>query len=96
MKNFNLAQNYPNPFNPSTIISYEVGAKSPAAAGPLYVQLVIYDVLGRAVKTLVNKTPPAGKYKVTFDATGFTSGVYYYKLKVGDKYETARKMLLLR
>ncbi len=86
---FSLSQNYPNPFNPSTIINYELRIMKE-------VKLVVYDVLGREVKTLVNKTQPAGKYKVTFDATGFASGVYYYKLKAGDKYETTRKMLLLR
>ncbi len=92
---FSLSQNYPNPFNPQTIINYEVpvGANS---YSPPHVKLVVYDVLGREVKTLVNKTQLAGKYKVTFDATGFASGVYYYKLKAGKDFEKSRKMLLLR
>jgi Secretion system C-terminal sorting domain len=86
---FSLSQNYPNPFNPSTIINYELRIMNE-------VKLVVYDVLGREVKTLVNKTQSAGKYKVTFDATGFASGVYYYKLKAGKDFELTRKMLLLR
>jgi Secretion system C-terminal sorting domain len=89
VQNFALSQNYPNPFNPSTIINYELRIMNE-------VKLVVYDVLGRKIKTLVNKTQPAGKYKVTFDASGFASGVYYYKLKAGDKFEQTRKMLLLR
>jgi Secretion system C-terminal sorting domain len=86
---FNLSQNYPNPFNPSTIINYELRIMNE-------VKLVVYDVLGREVKTLVDKTQQAGKYKVTFNATGFASGVYYYKLKAGKSFEKTRKMLLLR
>jgi Secretion system C-terminal sorting domain len=86
---FSLSQNYPNPFNPSTIINYELRIMNE-------VKLVVYDVLGREVKTLVDKTQQAGKYKVTFNATGFASGVYYYKLKAGKSFEKTRKMLLLR
>ena len=52
-------------------------------------------VLGREVRILVNKKQPAGKYQVTFDATGMASGIYYYKIDAGDFVQT-RKMLLLR
>jgi Secretion system C-terminal sorting domain len=86
---FSLFQNYPNPFNPETIINYELRIMND-------VKLIVYDVLGREVKTLVDKTQQAGKYKVVFNAAGFASGVYYYQLKAGDKFETTRKMLLLR
>jgi type IX secretion system substrate protein len=86
---FSLSQNYPNPFNPETIINYELPRTGK-------VKLIIYDVLGRKVKTLVNKTQPAGKYKVVFNAANLASGVYYYKLKAGKDFETTRKMLLLR
>jgi Secretion system C-terminal sorting domain len=86
---FSLSQNYPNPFNPETIINYELRIMND-------VKLIVYDVLGREVKTLVDKTQPAGKYKVTFDASNLTSGVYYYKLKAGKSFEQTRKMLLLR
>jgi type IX secretion system substrate protein len=86
---FSLSQNYPNPFNPETIINYELRIMNK-------VKLVVYDVLGREVKTLVNKTQPAGKYKVVFNAANLASGVYYYKLKAGKDFEKTRKMLLLR
>jgi len=84
-----LSQNYPNPFNPTTIINYELQIKSD-------VKLIVYDVLGREVKILVNKTQHPGKHSVTFDASNLTSGVYYYKIKTGTNYEQTRKMLLLR
>jgi len=92
---FKLSQNYPNPFNPTTTISYSLPKQSK-------VKLIIYDVLGRQVKTVVNKTQLAGKHKITFDATNFATGVYYYNLKadpstgLGHKFEQTRKMLLLR
>jgi Secretion system C-terminal sorting domain len=90
---FSLSQNYPNPFNPETIINYEVRANRHS---PVQVKLIVYDVLGREVKTLVNKTQPAGKYKIVFNAANFASGVYYYKLNAGKDFEKTRKMLLLR
>jgi Secretion system C-terminal sorting domain len=86
---FSLSQNYPNPFNPETIINYELRIMNE-------VKLIVYDVLGREVKILVDKTQQAGKYKVTFDAANLASGVYYYKLKAGKNFEQTRKMLLLR
>jgi Secretion system C-terminal sorting domain len=96
-ESFILGQNYPNPFNPSTTINYEIGAAENLAAAvePVQVKLIVYDVLGRKVETLVNKTQPAGKYKVTFDASNLASGVYYYRLKTKE-FEQTRKMLLLR
>jgi photosystem II stability/assembly factor-like uncharacterized protein len=89
VESFALSQNYPNPFNPSTIINYELRIMNE-------VKLVVYDVLGREVKTLVDETQQAGKYKVTFNAVNLASGVYYYKLKAGKQFEKTRKMLLLR
>jgi len=83
-----LNQNYPNPFNPTTVINYELRINSD-------VKLIIYDVLGREIETLVNKIQQVGKHKVTFNASNLASGVYYYKLKTGD-FEKTRKMLLLR
>jgi hypothetical protein len=89
---FNLSHNYPNPFNPTTKIYYTVGTTRESFAN---VKLIIYDVLGREVRMLVDKKQPAGKYMVTFDASGLASGVYYYKLQAGDFFQT-RKMLLLQ
>jgi len=59
------------------------------------VKLVIYDVLGREIKTLVYKKQPAGSYQVTFDASGLSSGIYYYKLLAGN-FEQTRKMVFLK
>ena len=85
---FQLSQNYPNPFNPETVISYQLAMNSK-------VQLVIYDVLGRQVKTLVNQTQNAGQYAVRFDGSDFNSGIYYYKLQAGD-FQQVNKMLLIK
>ncbi len=59
------------------------------------VKLVIYDVLGREIKTIVNKEQSPGNYEVTFDATKFSSGVYYYRLQSGD-FIQVKKMILLK
>lgn len=83
-----LAQNYPNPFNPTTVIGYRVPAVSD-------VNLVVYDLLGREVKTLVNERKMPGSYEVTFDASDLASGVYFYRLTAGNSVQT-RKMALVR
>jgi len=90
---FDLSQNYPNPFNPTTTISYNVG-------GLAQVKLMVYDILGKKVKTLVNETQSAGTKHVQWDGTNesemtMASGVYYYKLKVNDVSKTM-KMLLMK
>lgn len=90
VKNFSysLKANYPNPFNPSTIISYSLAKQG-------NVELRIFDVLGREVKTLVNKNEKAGNYEVQFDASNLTSGVYFYQLHSGS-FMKSKKMILLR
>ncbi len=85
---FNLSQNYPNPFNPQTTINYYLGSLSE-------VQITIYDIRGREIKTLINNRQNAGQYSVTLDASDFASGFYIYRLKAGS-FERSRKMLLLR
>ena len=85
---YTLFQNYPNPFNPSTKINYQLNVKS-------NVTLIVYDMIGKTVKTLVNEFQFPGEHSVTFDANDLSSGVYYYKLKAGN-FEQSRKMLLLR
>lgn len=87
-KTFNLFQNYPNPFNPTTTISYQLPAVS-------QVVLKIYDVLGREVKTLVDEREDAGSHSIAFNADGFPSGVYFYRLQSG-KYTRIMKMMVLR
>lgn len=83
---FELLNNYPNPFNPSTEINYHLSING-------RVELKIYDLLGREVKTLVNEEKSAGKYSVRFDASGFSSGVYLYQLKAGNQI-ISKKMIL--
>lgn len=85
---FVLEQNYPNPFNPTTTISYGLKERS-------FVELRIYDILGRQVLILLNKEQNAGSYKVEFDASELTSGIYFYSLKAGSFVET-KKMLLMK
>ncbi|RMI03418.1 MAG: T9SS C-terminal target domain-containing protein, partial [Calditrichaeota bacterium] len=85
---YRLEQNSPNPFNPSTRIRYTLQK-------PVFVKLTVYDILGRKVRTLVNGHQQAGSYTVTFDGRDLASGVYLYKLKIGNVVET-RKMMLIR
>lgn len=82
-----LLQNYPNPFNPSTVISYQLTAGC-------HVILKILNVLGNEIATLVNEVKPAGKHKLTFDASGLASGVYFYQLQAENIIQT-KKMLLV-
>lgn len=90
-----LYQNYPNPFNPTTTIKYSVPnfVNSPFSA-VINIELSIYDILGRKVKTLVNKIMKPGNYEVTFDASDLSSGVYFYKLQSEGFLETKRMLLL--
>jgi len=83
-----LFQNFPNPFNPTTHLRFEV-------PGSGAVSLKVYDLLGREVATLVDEVRAAGNYEVRFDAAGFASGVYLYRLQAGDFVQT-RTMLLLK
>jgi len=85
---FQLQQNYPNPFNPSTEISYTI-----TKAGN--VTLKVYNMLGQDVATLVNGYQAANTYKVNFNASGLSSGVYLYKLSSGSN-ETIKKMVLMK
>lgn len=105
-KSFSLSQNYPNPFNPSTTIKFTVGT-SPSA--PLLsnlpagrhgerderVRLVVYNMLGQKIRTLVNETLQPGNYEVEFDGSDLTSGIYFYVLESGGK-RLSKKMLLLK
>jgi photosystem II stability/assembly factor-like uncharacterized protein len=85
---YKLNQNYPNPFNPSTTIYYELPS-------PCYVKLSVYDVLGRNIKVLVNEYQQSGKYKTEWNASGYPSGVYFYRIEAGNYTET-KKMVLLK
>jgi hypothetical protein len=93
-----LLLNYPNPFNPSTRIVYRVSAKGGSVLGGKsseFVELRVFDVLGREVATLVNEKKPAGTYQITWDASAYPSGVYLYRLTTASLLIT-KKMVLLR
>ena len=87
-RTYNLKQNYPNPFNSSTTIKYEL----PKSAE---VRLSVYDILGREVSVLVNEKKDAGIHEVKFDASGLSSGVYFYRL-TASSYVDTKKFLLVR
>jgi hypothetical protein len=87
-RTYSLSQNYPNPFNPSTTIEFAL----PHAG---VVTLEVYNVLGEQVGTLVAGDHAAGTFKAAWDAGGFASGVYFYRLRAGD-YVATRKMLLVK
>jgi hypothetical protein len=87
-KDFSLNQNYPNPFNPVTMISFQLPKSG-------FTNLKIYDVTGRLVKTLVSELKQAGYYKLEFEASSLSSGVYFYKLSSGD-FILAKKMIVLK
>lgn len=85
---FSLSQNFPNPFNPATIITYEMQKTDP-------VVIRVYDAIGRVTATLVNQVKEAGTHSVTFDASHFAAGVYFYQMMSGN-FIAAKKMLLLK
>ena len=86
---FELLQNYPNPFNPYTHITYRL-------SGAADVELSVYNLLGQKVRTLVNKRQAPGIYTVLFDGSNLASGVYLYKLNVGNKFASSKKLVLLK
>ena len=90
---FKLEQNYPNPFNPDTIIQYSI----PNIDSDLGVNVIIkvYDVQGKEVKTLVNKSANSGLHEIKFDGSTLTSGIYYYTIE-SDGFSQAKKMLMIK
>ncbi len=98
LKSFELFQNYPNPFNPSTIIKYSVPFIETGHVPA--VQLIVYDVLGNEIVTLVDEEKPAGIYEVEFSVghnniLSLSSGIYFYQLRAGTFVQT-NKMLMLK
>ena len=85
---FSLEQNYPNPFNPSTKISYSIPQKS-------FVTIKVFDLLGSEISQLINEEKETGRYELDFNAVDLSSGVYFYKIEVGD-FSEIKKMVLLR
>jgi hypothetical protein len=97
-KEYSISQNYPNPFNPTTKLQFALPQSS-------LTKLIIYDILGREVATLVNEEKPAGIYTINFSAEGgsasggdagnLPSGVYFYRIQSGDFIQT-KKMILMK
>jgi len=87
-KQFELYQNYPNPFNPSTKIKFAIPTDE-------FVNLIIYNVLGKTITILVNEQMHTDSYDVIFDAFDLSSGMYFYKLTAGE-YVNIKKMLLVK
>ena len=87
-KSYQLFQNFPNPFNPLTKIKFKVPKSE-------FVQIKVYDILGKEIKTLLNEYKTIGSYEVEFDARNLPSGVYFYRMISGSYTET-KKMILLR
>ena len=85
---YKLLQNHPNPFNPITVISYSLPCNS-------FIQLKIFNTLGKEIVTLINEEKPSGTYELTWNAENLPSGVYFYRLQAGDFVQT-RKMILLK
>jgi hypothetical protein len=88
VKEFSLEQNYPNPFNPVTNINFGIPKSE-------FVSLKVYDILGREVRSLVSQNMTPGVYEVNFDASGLSSGMYYYSLRAGDNV-SVKKMVLVK
>jgi len=85
---YRLSQNYPNPFNAQTTISYSLPTQSD-------VTIDIFDILGRKIETIAEGLRPAGDHQVIWDASDRSSGIYFYRIKAGDKAET-KKMTLMK
>ena len=90
---FTVSQNYPNPFNPNTEIKYGIPSQEK-------IEIVIFNILGQRVKTLVNREQEAGYYKITWDSTNdfgklVSSGLYFYSIKAG-KNHSMKKMMVLK
>jgi Secretion system C-terminal sorting domain len=92
-----LSQNYPNPFNPTTAIKYSIPSSNVILNGVknLNVKLIVYDILGREVKTIVNEVKQPGNYEVVFDGSNLSNGIYYYQLKA-DNFNKTKKMVILK
>ena len=91
---FSLSQNFPNPFNPATTIKYSIPVVDANFITTTNVTLSVYDILGREIITLVNEKKSAGNYEAKFDASGLSSGIYFYQLKFNGVVSTKKMMLL--
>ncbi len=86
-KEFSLRQNYPNPFNPSTNIEFALPEQA-------VVSLKVYNLLGREISTLVSGKLNAGIHKIEFNASGLSTGLYFYRIQAGSFMQTKKMMLI--
>ena len=96
---FLLYQNYPNPFNPVTKIKFAIPSDVKSrlvgtGSKTSDVKLIIYDITGREIQTLVNEKLNPGTYEVTFDGSNLSSGIYFYQMRSGEFIETKKLVLL--
>ena len=85
---FSLSQNYPNPFNPATTIKFSIPKGN-------FVEIKLYNILGKEIQNLLSEPLEAGKYSVDFNARALPSGIYFYKITAGDFTDT-KKMILTK
>jgi hypothetical protein len=89
----NLQQNYPNPFNPNTTITFSLAQKA-------VVSITIFDMLGKQVQEIINDHYPAGEHSVSFNASGLSAGIYFYRINAlsekGKVFSRVRKMILIK
>ncbi len=88
LEDFKLYQNYPNPFNPTTKIRFDIAREGD-------VKIIVYDIQGRELQTLVNESLQPGAYEASFEGSGLNSGVYFYKL-MADGFTETKRMLLVK
>jgi SdrD B-like domain/Cohesin domain/Secretion system C-terminal sorting domain len=87
-KDFTLSQNYPNPFNPSTVIQFTMPRQE-------HILLIVYNIIGQKVATLIDEELSVGTHKVTFNAGNYPTGIYFYRL-IGNSVNLTKKMMLLK
>ncbi len=88
ISDYSLEQNYPNPFNQSSVINYKCQISG-------FVKIVLFDLTGKEIKTLINEYKQPGTYKVRFNAEGLSGGIYFYKMTAGD-FSDVKKIILLK
>ena len=89
LEDFKLEQNYPNPFNPLSSIKFQILRNS-------NIKLVVYNIIGKEITTLVNEKKSSGTYKITFDGSNLSSGIYFYSLFINGVRVDTKKMLLIK
>ena len=89
LADYRLFQNFPNPFNPNTSISFKLLKGN-------YITLKVYDHLGSEIEVLANLLLPEGNYEYSFNSKNYSSGVYFYRLQIGNRFSDSKKMVLLK